>query len=854
MGVEIKKREYTSMFRPQDTGINWLLGNTGEWQKLNIEAEFGVLIEFDTTNSLFIDEPDVLTLTNGKSWNEYGFAEGDSIVLQWIHRDITNPSSPVDNFNRVPFPGDVIRIGRIEDNKAYIVDGTSGNPIGGFGVWSQIVPVNSATFNIVDVLVYTEKKPQGIKFNYGHIENSESSSNNLTSFIDGTLTEFLLENTDDLSIMPIGLPRNMEPLGNQSGMSIAYVKCTYLGPTFFNIKHRYEIELVFMLSSFFEDITNLEDRVAPGQVFDAASLTDNFELIGMPVYNNPNIEIKNDLSNTDKLGNTGWFDENYNGLENDFNIVSLTYQKHTDLSQPAGGTTVAQLDYQNNIKVTAVIDRVLNLTGQTKYQFGFAWVPIEDDDFKQNEYPFYKNLLMNTGGQINDFEDAFNVSNVYRFTPSTLPLTKSFGYSATANTMDVQWLRVAQTGPEQVTFEATFEPNPGFAAMFEAMDETERNYILWISIADQNEITNFSNRVSLLLDYSQMKTFIEPVGPYPGMTIDFLDHTQDENSVASTCGNDIRIEDDLLARVFFTIDEAVSATIPVVTALSYGFIVERDSDGLTYELENFRVDLTQYPDTTQFNFDASRGFKLVAGNDKNFIKVDYWAPLDTGLTVKGVRGLYGYKVRWEDWIKRINVPAEIEQDFYNNAELNNGINNDWYQWLSNAGYTLSFVVYTDAILNGQTVRYINTKPLPFVDYDANPDITTVVNYYRESDSTLLVGGIDPVTGGPLGVILDDDIVRIEIEYTRSTGTWTSLANIYGLNTIEVDGGAGMLEYRQLSSIILPEVGNPLLPLAGGTLLDVVIVSPTVLRCSCLVDPNKLISASRYKITGREGCK
>jgi len=851
MGVEILKREYTSIFRPQDTAINWLLGNTGDWQRLTLEAEFGVFIEFDTTNSLFIDDPDLLTLTNGKSWNEYGFAEGDSVVLQWIHRDTTNPASPVDNFNRVPFPGDVMRIGRIEDNKAYIVDGTSGNPIAGFGAWSQILPVNSGEFNIVNVVIYTEKKPQGIRFNYGHLENSESASNNLSSFIDGTLSEFLLENTDT---MTIGTPLNMLPLGNQSGMSIAYVKCTYLGPTFYNIKHVYEIELVFMLSSFFEDITNLEDRVAPGEVFDAASLTDNFEIIGMPVYNNPNIQIKNDMSNTDKLGNTGWFDENYNGLENDFNIVSLTYQQHTDLSQPAGGVTVTQLDHQNNIKVTAVIDRILNLSGQTKFQFGFAWIPIEDSDYKQNEYPFYKNLLMNTGGQIDTFQDAFTVSNAYRFTPMTFPLTTAFGYSKDANTMNVQWLRAAITGPEQITFEATFEPNPGFAAMMEALDITERNYVLWISVADQNEITNFSNRVSLLLDYNQMDTYIVPVGPYPGMTIDFLDHTQDENSVASICGNDIRIEDDLLARIFFTIDEAISATNPVVTALSYGFIVERISDSLTYELENFKIDLTQYPDTTQFNFDASRGFKLVAGNDKNFIKVDYWAPLDSGLTIKGVRGLYGYKVRWEDWIKRINVPAEIEQDYYNNLEMHNGINNDWFQWLSNAGYTLSFVVYTDAILNGQTVRYINTKPLPFVDYDANADITTVVNYYRESDSTLLVGGIDPVTGGPLGVILDADIVRIEIEYTRSTGTWVSLANIYGLNTIEVDGGAGMLEYRQLSSIILPEVGNPLLPLSGGTLLDVVIVSPTVLRCSCLVDPNKLIDASRYKITGREGCK
>ena len=844
MGVEITKREYTSIFRPQDTNVNWLLGNTGEWQKLTIEASFGVYIEFDTINTIFVDDPDTLTITNGKSWNDYGFAEGDSIVFQFVHRDLSNPNSPVDSPN-IFTP---LEIARLEDNKAFLT--ANGIPLAGFGTPTQIMPVNAGSYNIVRVAVYAIKSPQGLQLRYGHLENSNSQSNNLSSFIDGTYTDFLLENTDN---MQLNQTLTMTPLGNQSGMSIAYVKCTYLGKSFYDTNSNYRFEIVFMLSSFFEDITNLEDRIPPSQVFDAASLTDNFEISGFPVYNNPNIVIKNDLSSTDKLGNTGWFNENYNGLENDFTISSITYQQHTNLSQPAGGVTVAKLDYQNNIKVTAVIDGIQNLSGQTKYQFGFAWIPLEESVYRQNEYPFYKNLKMNTGNSINSFQDAFNVSNVYRFTPMTLPLTKAFGYSKDASTMDVQWLRAAITGANQITFEATFEPNSGFAALMESLDETERNYCLWISIADQNEVTNFSNRVSLLLDYAQMETFIPPVGPYPGMTIDFLDHTQDENSVASICGNDIRIEDDLLARVLFTIDEAVGTDIPVVNALSYGFIVQRNSDGLTYELENFRIDLTQYPDPTQFNFDSTRGFKLIPGNDKNFIKVDYYPALNTG-TEKGVRGLYGYKVRWEDWIKRINVPAEVEQDFYNNAELNNGINNDWFQWLSNAGYTLSFVVYTDATLNGNTVRYINTKPLPFVDYDDNSNITTEIRYYRESDNTLLVGGIDPVTGGDLGVILDDDIVRIEIEYTRLSGSWLSLANIYGLNTIEVDGGAGFLEYRQLSSIILPEVDNPLLPLTGGTLLDVQIISPTVLRCSCLVDPNKLINASRYKITGREGCK
>jgi len=849
MGVEINKMEYTSPYRPLDSNVNWLLGNTGDWQKLTVEASFGVFIEFDTTNSLFIDEPDQLTLTNGKSWNDYGFSEGDDIVLQWIHRDISNPSSPVDNLNRVPYPGDQMFIGKIEDNKAFIVQ-PNGQPIGGIGAWSQILPVNSGQFNRVDVVIYALKRPQGRQLTYGHLENSNSQSANLSSFIDGTLTEFLAENTDTLTI---GQTIQMQPLGNQSGMSIANVNIKYIGPSFFNIKQNYEIEIIYMLSSFFEDVTNFEDNVSPSHTFDSASLTDNFLIQGFPTYNNPNVKIQNFLENTDKLGNTGWFDENYNGLDNDFTISSITYQKHEDLTQSSGTTTVTQLDYQNAIKVTAVIDGVENLSGQTKYAYGFAYIPVEETDYRQNEYPFYKNTKMNTGGDAESFQDVFNLSNAYRFTPSSaIPFAR--GYSSDNARMDVQWLKASISGVKQVTLEATFVPNANFTTFFDAKDEIERNYILWFSIADQNLVTNFSNRVSLLLDYNQMDTFVPPVGPYEGLTIEMLDHPKDETDVASPCGTNNKIEDDLLARVFFTIDTAVSPTIPIPTALTYGFIVERDSDGLTYELETFQVDLTQYPDPTQFNFNASRGFKLAPDNNKNFIKVDYWAPLDSG-TEKGVRGLYGYKIRWEDWLKRINVPAEIVQDFYDNTELNNGINNDYYQWFSNAGYTFSFVVYTDAILNGNNVRYKNTLPIVFKDYDENPAISTEIRYYRQSDNTLLNGGIDPITGGNLGVILDNELVRIEIEYTSLIpSSFTNLADIYALNTIEVDGGAGFLEYRQLSSIYLPEIDNPLLPLPGGTLLDVQIISPTVLLCSCLVDPNKLIDATRYKITGREGCK
>ena len=53
---------------------------------------------------------------------------------------------------------------------------------------------------------------------------------------------------------------------------------------------------------------------------------------------------------------------------------------------------------------------------------GFAWIPIEETEYKQNEYPFYKNVKMNTGGDALTFQDVFNVSNA-------IDVTLRSGYS-----------------------------------------------------------------------------------------------------------------------------------------------------------------------------------------------------------------------------------------------------------------------------------------------------------------------------------------------------------------------------------------------------------------------------------------
>ena len=828
MGVTVNSRKYENIFRPQDSNIDWLLGNVGVWQKLKLDVSFSVEVEFTSTNVLFIDQPNVLTLTNGKTWNEYGFSNGIEIVLEWEYVDTTvSPPIVIQNALGLAQP---VKLMNIQGDRAEVWSVATNQPLSIIPIQSGIAPISGASFEIRNVKIYSTVRPQGIKFTYGHIDNSTVQSNNLASFIDGTFTSFLAENTDT---MTIGQVSSMAAIGNQSGMSIASCNLEYKGnsPNGF----RYEIRVVFMLSSFFEDINTFINFTSPSGTFDASSLTDNFEVVGYPVYNNPNVEIKNDLTDTQQFGNTGWFDENYNGLANSFTVSSVTY---TNLA----GDTVSELDHQNPIQVTAIIDNVPNLSGQTKCAYGFAWIPIEEGDYKQNQYAFYQNLKMNTGGNAATFQDVINVSNAIDPTVRT-------GYSKDNSTMNVSNLRFRPTGANQITFEALFTPSADFITEFNAKDISERYYILWVSVADQNEVTNFSNRVSLLLDFNQMDSYVEPVGAFSGMEIEFLDHSMSESYAFSGCPYVVKyVEDDLLARVKFQIDTATGSDIPTITSLSYGVLTERLSDGYQYELDRYQIDLTQYPDPTQFNFSASRGFKLGAGNNKNFVKVEHFPALDSG-TKKGVLGLYGFKIRWEDWIARLNVPTEIQQTFYDNTLAANGINNDWYRYLNDAGWTVYFYVYLDGTLNGETVRYINKKTLSFYDY-SNPILTTYT-YIRESDGTVLNGGTDPVSGLPLGVLIAGEKIRIEVLYTKTVGTFPAITDIYGTICSEVDEGAGQFEFRQLSSIWQPESDNPLEGISG-TLLDLQLLSPTELKMSCLVDVDKLIDADRYKISSRSG--
>ena len=843
MGVEILNRTYTNQFRPLDANVDWLLGNVGDWQKLSLDCKFSVNEEFTEQYTITLTEPNKIILNSGEKWKDKGFFVGLDFTLQF---EVNTSGTATTNTPS-------LTVLSILDNEMEVLN-AAGQP----HQWNQtnfpqVIPaVIDSNTKIQNVKMWADVQPQGIQLDYAQIANSLAASGNIASHIDGTKTSLVMENTDTMALGSVSVFSHQ--LNFKSGLSLERATIKYISKQ--RHFYTYRIELTYMLSPFYDFITDLIDNTAPDEVSGAAALTDIYEITGFPVYNNPNITIKNDVKKTVQLGNTGWFDENFNQLPNPFTFTPVVYRN-------LAGTVVSQLDYANPITMTTTISGIANLTGASMFQYGFIWAnPTDETEFdssgnvislgyKENNNPYHKNQKVSTGGQAATLGDKFPLGSIH----SPFPLLRA-GYSVDgASGMDASDISFIQNATDATAIDVTitFRPSTGFTTFFNDLTENERQYQLWISIGDQAEITNQSDRVSLKIDFNTMDTYVEPIGEWDGLTIDFLDHPQAYTDTPVNCGNELFLEDDLLSKVAFQIDTAVSASIAIPTSITFGVLAQRASDGFQYVLDKNTADLTQYPDPTQFNFDESRGFKLGDGNSKNWFKVDHNAAADSG-TLKGVLGWYGFKVRWEDWIKRLPTPPN---DFYLNTEANNGLNQDWFHYYNTSGWNIYFYVN----IATQLGTYQNLKSMSINDYDSNGTITTAIRYYKDNNGVKgaqVVAGTDPISGGPLGVILEDDYVWLEIDYVSSGTPWIDQpdvdANVYATQCIEVDGGAGQKEFRQLSSVWSPESDNPMEPIPTESLTEITFMATNKLTVKTRILSSKLINANRYKISGRIGGK
>lgn len=817
MGVKIISRKYNNQFYSSGNFTDWLIGNVGDWQRLELTFEAFVDYKASPAESISVNEVDkTLQLNNGKAWNFYGFDIGDVCTFDYILiEDADNDGT----FTETPY------------SASFTILNLYGNIIEYSGTLDfhdfNIIPTDRGNIKITNVKIETDKAPQGMKFRYSHITNDNYQSKTLSSFIDGTVTEFSYAG---LNLLGTGQSGFLNPDGLQSGMAIdtcTVEKVAGTVPTF-------KINCDFMFASIFEDISNLETKTAPSILYNAGSLTDNFEIVVYPEWNNPNTVISNDLEHTARLGNTGWFNENFNGLDNNFVLESIKYR---DIS----GNPLSQLDYSRPVVLEVEISGIQNLTNDTEFGLGFAWIPVNEVDYKSKRTPYHNNLYINTGRKF--IEGSFNLNE----NTGTIVYQGNTNNDARMDVMAEGNVMFVKVSANKARMKVRFMPNADFVSTFNAKNENDRNYLIWVSVANHSLPINFSDRVSIAVDYNHMVKVIPPAGPINGMTNTFVEHPYADNAI----GNPFlfgHIEDDILNRVIFKIDKRLMK----LHDITFGVEIFNKETKQSYVLENITENLALFPPDAngvqQISIDKSRGFKLVSGNNKNFVRMSRETSLDDGIHV-GYKCYFATKIRWEDWIIRNGVPLE----FFNGSLPNNGYHNNWLDYQRNGvDYVLNFFVQVTTIENNVFKTHKNVFPFQVNGYDENLNIQTQHTYYRDSDNTVLNIGTDPDTGKPLGVILSNEPTRIEIIYTN-LATDFDFAKTYCVISIEEYNGAGEVNYRQLSSIWLSEEDNPLKPMSGEDNLKLESIAPNVIKSSCIIEPSLLNKVSKFKITGRIGC-
>lgn len=833
MPVKITKRDYSEIFTTGTT--NWLLGNVGEWQTLTIGCEVSVEYYGTQEDSVTIDFfQKTFKRNNGKSWSDLGFDIGQTGRYQFHYKSDCWNVNLQSTFTIVAVNGDLMEVSNMNYDST---PGPQWTPGCGLQIWdtgqyyhlpSQQHPYSNGSAYVDEVRLWANVEPEGCRVSYVHTTNDEVDSNSLNSVIDGTVTSLVQPN---VKAQVVNIFNNMIPIGLQSGMSIRLGEVRKLGKKAGSLNiYKYEIKIQFLISSFFDSFDNILDRIMPEFLAGDNSFTDNFKLFFYPKWNNPNSSITNDIGRSERLGNTGWFDENFNELPNNYNVDSIQYFDEN-------GNIVQALDYYAKTKVKIIVSGVNNVNTNTECGFGFIWLPRNEEDYKEKETPFYRNTFISNG----KITDGYKVGTFY----PTLEIGGGLG-NASMNSKNV---RFTSLGGGKIACEILFEPSSDFSILFDSKDENDRNYALWVSVADQTLVRNFSDRVSLLADINVLTKTVPLLGEYDDIQNRFIEHPYSENNSGVLFYSGF-VQDDVLCRLPFKIDLARDN----FKKMRFGIELYNPSTGVQKVLEKFDVDFTQFyagPNgEPTANINLSRGFKLNNDNNKNWLKVNRDNTLDTSGKY-GYLAYYAFKIRYEDWIKNELIPA----DFFNISELNEGFNNDWYYLSTVLGWQLNFFVEIDSEVNGELGKYKNQYEFKISDYDSNDKVDTRHFYYRDSDDTVLNIGTDPTYNKPLGVIISNEPTRIEVEFeiVDGLGTW-DINNVYGVTTIEIDKGAGITQMRQLSSVWDRESDNPLIPISGENNLKLEVDSTNkILKTICLVDPTLLEDGTKYRITSRVGC-
>lgn len=561
-----------------------------------------------------------------------------------------------------------------------------------------------------------------------------------------------------------------------------------------------------------------------GQLGNIDNLTPPNNLIGSNTYKygfgvfmaENNSDVNRNFEYTGNSGSVGYFNENFNGFANNYEILNLEFSNGNQLEGTLSNTVTFQI---KNNSIDFVTGDTIILT--------HSKLPSE------NEY----------SNKIDVFDDIWLFENI-----------------------EIEIDAVATSGTIFDSAEVTLNADPTlldvtidivYTTAQQLLIEEDKNYLLFATVGNPLLDPAIQDRVNLIIDQNNWDYDNDVYGLVQNNVIKFLNSNNEIGN--SSYPTDFKGWDGDFVGCRFNFetkaDENAFISNAVFRLMGYDGTEYFEINSTQIPVPNFQivtVDSALVPYQI-CNTDVQNGYNITSAESFNRITLESTVPATSG-TWQEWTGSLAFKVDWRSWIQNLNVPNV----FYDSAEPNNNQNQKTSNYSNTNGYDIYAVIDLTISKAFYTSNVAGTK-ITLAGVDPNPTV-----YRLKSESSLILDFDDD---GALGSLVTaetfyydennnltenlfiNENVRIEIEFT-----FTSLpAKVEGEIIIEPENTTQQ-EWRLSTAKDWTNNESPLKPtdtlLIGNTTLVEQTVSGNVITLICQTNRDNLNNGINYNVYGR----
>jgi hypothetical protein len=734
-----------------------------------VNAEFSIKVDYteiSTDSNKFTFVGTTLKRASG-NWQATGLVVGDVITITFASQ--ISPSG-LKTFTRT--------ITYINGDLIYI-DSALPAP------WTNLIFPTSG--QVGGMILKAIKSPQAVEFQFNLTKNGVQSNDSL---IDGEINRFVYNGAHLLAVNGTG---SFTQLGNKSGgiFGSALPVITRLADTTASIFSYKNFKVTFQFIDW--TIYNENDIYTAGNCVAPYITVKTYPLIG-----NPNGVQKD--TNGAKEANTGYFNENYNGGQNPYTII--TPISWTDLSN----NPIDKMNYLGASKFSVGLTDPFSPNSATRYRIGLAFRPKNDD--------LYKNKLSSMGNNI------MLITPLYDFAPSLSPSPLVFQGATNDEGVSFQLtdLMFAQTSGAVGIF-GKVTPNANAEAFFNDLSDGEREMLLWVEIknpATSGQTT--SNEVNVLIYENDCYPAPTIADQIPDVISEILlDHNGNDVNYSGLGIQETVTQDDCVYEIDILLENG-KVYDGVRSAISARSIAPADS----FELESIFLSFANVPFINgiyEVNQITSRNFNLPASANRNSISVTRNTAEDTA-TKYGITIRYSFLNDWRYWLAQPNA----DNYFFDQNFPNNNKNKDWKHYQQEP-----YNLYVDTYLRVAGVDFYNH----FKYFDAS---------YQNGNATA-TRTLTNSSGSVISNLMDNEIINLQVDFEWLDSNFTSGTEWVEFTIEDFEAGS-----RYVSSSVFERgavAGNPFI----NNLIPITVLTTQKRRATAQIN-TALINANKVSLSYR----